>query len=205
MAVHRSPIRPVLLLGALILSACAGMQKGPEDRTRPQDAYATLQGEDAVAALGKDASWPAGKGMTYISVSPDGRLVLATASAENRVYAYRAGTGTQVATIPVGKSPKGVKIDPGGEFALVANEASGSVSVIDLEELEAVKEIPVGPTPHNSVFSPKGARAYVIDTPGTSAHTAFTPLACSDGTSWYVEPAWQAGAITGWVVDVSRP
>jgi len=151
----------LLMVAAALLTACAGMQRVSEDRTRPTDAYATLQGEDAVAALGKHATWPAGKGMTYLSVGPDGRLVLATASAENRVYAYRADTGKRIATIPVGASPKGVKIDPEGEFALVANEESGSVSVLDLEQLEAVKEIDVGPTPHNSVFSPKGTRAFV--------------------------------------------
>ena len=131
---------------------------GPSSRV-----FVTFRDAGAVAALipGDSLSaWPAGAGMTYVSVSSDGQTVLATSSAENRVYAFSA-TGELLKIIEVGQTPKGIKVAPGDTLALVAEEGAGTVGVLDLHRWTRVAGIPVGTMPHNLVFSPDGQFAYV--------------------------------------------
>ena len=123
--------------------------------------YATLKTGNAVTAIPDDEQWSAGKSMTYISTTVDGRLALATSTGEDKVYAFDTRTDELITTVKVGETPKGIKISPDEKLAFVANEVSGSISVIDLPTWNVVKEIPVGEIPHNSIFSPDGKQAYV--------------------------------------------
>ncbi len=126
--------------------------------------FYTLRGMGAVGLLAKTRTpetWQAGKNMTYITVTPDGQTVLATSSAENKVYVFSTKDGTLLRTISVGKSPKGVKVSPNGKVALVAEEGDGTLGVIDLQTWKGVRTIPVGSQPHNIVFTPDGSRAFV--------------------------------------------
>ncbi|MFB6259289.1 MAG: YncE family protein, partial [Thiohalorhabdaceae bacterium] len=152
-------VRTGLALALLAATGLAPVWAG--SGLMPKGGYATLQGDNAVADLASGDTWPAGKAMTYVTVSPDGKRVMATSSGEDRIYAYDATSGKRLATIPVGDTPKGIKIGRDGRYAIAVNEGGGTVSVIDVAELEVIKTIPVGDTPHNSVFSPDNRRVYV--------------------------------------------
>ena len=121
--------------------------------------FFTLQGQDSVGNIDGDI-FDAGPKMTYISTSTDGRLILATSSASDTVFAFDK-QGNKLSEISVGKTPKGVKIHPIQNIAFVANENSGTISVIDLSNWKIINEIPVGKVPHNIVFHPNGLTAYV--------------------------------------------
>ncbi|MFB5624561.1 MAG: YncE family protein, partial [Nitrosopumilus sp.] len=123
------------------------------------DVFFTLQGDNSVGNIDGDV-FEAGPKMTYVSVSKDGNLILATSSASDTVFVYDS-QGNKLSEIVVGKTPKGVKIHPTKDIAFVANENSGTIGVIDLETWELTKEIPVGKIPHNIVFHPNGITAYV--------------------------------------------
>jgi YVTN family beta-propeller protein len=125
----------------------------------PGNVFFTLQGDDSVGTINGDIV-EAGPKMTYVSVSKDGDLILATSSASDKVFAYDS-QGNKLSEISVGKTPKGVKIHPTRNIAFIANENSGSVSVLDITNLKIIKEIEIGKIPHNIVFHPNGLTAYV--------------------------------------------
>ena len=121
--------------------------------------YFTLQGQDSIGNIEGNV-FTGGPKMTYVSVSDDGSLILATSSASDTVFAF-SNHGEKISEISVGKVPKGIKIHPSKNLAFVANENSGSINVIDLSNWKIIKEIPVGEIPHNIAFHPNGITAFV--------------------------------------------
>ena len=123
------------------------------------DVFFTLQGQDSVGNIDGDV-FDAGPKMTYVSISKDGKLILATSSASDTIFAFDK-QGNKLSEISVGKTPKGVKIHPTENIAFVANENSGTISVINFSDWKTIDEISVGKIPHNIVFHPNGLIAYV--------------------------------------------
>jgi len=128
-------------------------------KTTPLQVFFTLQGDDKVGSL-NNLNWNAGPQMTYVSISNDANLILATSSASDSVFVFD-NNGDQLASVGVGETPKGIKIHPSQNIAFAANENSGTISVIDLDSFDVIKEIPVGLVPHNIVFYPSDNRAYI--------------------------------------------
>lgn len=114
--------------------------------------YYTLQKNNLVGISTSDFTFDAGSKMTYVSVSDDNHLLLASSSEENLVYAFDVKNSELLKKIPVGVTPKGLKIHPELKIAFVANEGSGSISIIDVHQLSVMKEIEVGKMPHNIAF-----------------------------------------------------
>ncbi|MEJ2259040.1 MAG: beta-propeller fold lactonase family protein [Nitrosopumilaceae archaeon] len=127
--------------------------------TPEPELFFTLQGEDSIGNY-QGKLFSAGPKMTYLTISPDLSLILATSSGSDTVFAFD-GQGNNLASIPVGKTPKGVKISPTDNLAFVANENSGTISVINTNSFSIIKQIQVGKIPHNIVFSSDGNTAYV--------------------------------------------
>ncbi|HSF00746.1 MAG TPA: beta-propeller fold lactonase family protein [Nitrososphaeraceae archaeon] len=103
---------------------------------------------------------PAGKDMTYIDAIDNGKVVVATSSADNQTFIFNTTENNLIAKIK-GDIPKGIKISPNENYVFVANEFHGTVSIINLKNLSVIKEVPIGQVPHNIVFSPDGLKAYV--------------------------------------------
>ena len=123
--------------------------------------FTTLRKDNALYDLQLNITLPAGKDMTYVDITADGKIVAATSSGGNQAYIFNGTNDKLVDKINVGSTPKGVKISPDKKYVFVANEVSGSVNIIDLKNLKFIKEIKVGPVPHSIVFSPDGSKAYV--------------------------------------------
>lgn len=84
-----------------------------------------------------------------LEVTPDGRLLLATAKAESALSVIDLEEGREVARLPTSRAlPHGVVSTADGRYAFVSNEATGAtrstVDVFDLEELERVSSVEVG-------------------------------------------------------------
>lgn len=127
----------------------------------PEPAFVTIKLDNAVADFPAKKVWAGGPDMLYDTVTPDGRVLLATSPSSNSVYAFDTGSGAQLAVIAVGKAPKGVKIAPDGKQAYVSNEADGTISVVDLDTYEVVDTIRTEEKPHNVRFTADGKLAYV--------------------------------------------
>ncbi|HSF51111.1 MAG TPA: YncE family protein [Nitrososphaeraceae archaeon] len=125
--------------------------------------FTTLRKDGAIYNLKQNITFPAGKDMTYIDAIDNGKVIVATSSADNQTFIFNNTENNLIAKIKVGDVPKGIKISPNGNYVFVANELDGTVSIINLKNSSVIKNIPVGKLPHNIVFSPDGLKAYVTD------------------------------------------
>jgi YVTN family beta-propeller protein len=127
----------------------------------PDHIYTTLRKDNSLFDLQKNKTIPAGKDMTYVDITPDGKIVAATSSGDNQTFIFNGTNNKLIGKVIVGQVPKGVKISPDKNYVFVANELTGSISIISIKDLKVIKEIKVGPVPHNIVFSPDGTKAFV--------------------------------------------
>lgn len=123
--------------------------------------FTTLRKDGAIYNLQQNITLPAGKDMTYVDATDNGKVVVATSSVDNKTFIFNTTENNLIAKIKVGNVPKGVKISPNENYIFVANELSETISIINLKNLTVIKEVPVGQVPHNIVFSPDGLKAYV--------------------------------------------
>ncbi|VAX01297.1 Cytochrome c4 [hydrothermal vent metagenome] len=127
----------------------------------PETTYITMKKSGNVETFPDEVIWQGGPNMLYNSITPDGKLLLATSPSGNNVYVFDAKSGKQKKIIAVGKAPKGVKVSPDGQYAYVSNQGSAEISVIDLKKLKVVDTIKVEKGPHNARFNKDGSLAYV--------------------------------------------
>jgi YVTN family beta-propeller protein len=142
-------------------SISATTTKNQSQIIMPDHIYTTQRKDNSIYDLQKNITIPAGKDMTYVDVTADGKIVAATSSGDNQTFIFNGTDNKLIGKVKVGEVPKGVKITPDKNYVFVANELSGSVSIINLKDLRVIKEIKVGPVPHNIVFSPNGTKAFV--------------------------------------------
>ncbi len=127
----------------------------------PEPTYVTIKLANQVVQYPAEKVWKGGPNMLYNSITPDGKMLLATSPNTSSVYAFDTNTGKQLAIIKVGKASKGLKISPNGKEAYVSNEADNTISVIDLTSLNVVATIKTEKMPHNVRFNNNGDIAYV--------------------------------------------
>lgn len=123
--------------------------------------FTTLRKDGAIYNLQQNITLSAGKDMTYVDATDNGKVVVATSSVDNKTFIFNTTENNLIAKIKVGNVPKGVKISPNENYIFVADELSETISIINLKNLTVIKEVPVGQVPHNIVFSPDGLKAYV--------------------------------------------
>lgn len=102
-----------------------------------------------VARWGIKRRIPAGDGVYNLTVTHDGRLLLATNKRGQSVSIFDLGTGTELARVPTQrKVVHGVVVSPDDRYAFVSVEGIGSqpgtVEVIDLRTRTAVARADVG-------------------------------------------------------------
>jgi YVTN family beta-propeller protein len=96
-----------------------------------------------------------------VSVSPDGRLVVAVNPDSDSITLVDAITLAVLAEIPVGDNPRTLSITPDSKMVLVANHGSATLSKVDLSQALEVKQYPVGSMPYGVVTD--GIRAFVAE------------------------------------------
>jgi YVTN family beta-propeller protein len=127
----------------------------------PEATFVTMKKDGAIETFPQQQTWEGGENMLYDAITPDGKIVLSTSPTSDKLYAFDANSGKQLAIINVGKSPKGVKVSPDGKIAYVSNQGSANISVVDLEELAVLYTIKVAEGPHNARFTKDGKLAYI--------------------------------------------
>lgn len=97
-----------------------------------------------------------------LDLTPNGRLLLAVNTADNRleVFDTLVGTPIPVKSIPVGVDPVSVRARNDTE-AWVVNRISDSISVVDLPTGRVVRTIQAGDEPGDVVFAGVPQRAFV--------------------------------------------
>lgn len=99
---------------------------------------------------------------TYVSVSPDDRLVYLACNHGNEVQVRDAKTLELVRRLSTGNGAYNVEPSPDGRWVLVTNKKAQSVSVFDTRTwAEAVRIPTTKRVPHGIAFSPDGRYAFV--------------------------------------------
>jgi DNA-binding beta-propeller fold protein YncE len=93
---------------------------------------------------------------TYVSVSPDDKLLYLACNYANTVQVWDAATLRRLRDIPVGKGAYNVEPSPDGKLVIVTNKKDQSISVIDAGRLIEVARIV-----HGIAYSPDSRLAYV--------------------------------------------
>ncbi len=97
-----------------------------------------------------------------LALTPDGRLLLATNVADNRLEIYHVSHRTLIlaASIVTGLDPVSVRARSATE-AWVINHVSDSVSIVDLEQRRVLRTLNVGDEPTDVVFAGTPERAFI--------------------------------------------
>ena len=127
----------------------------------PEETFVTVKLANQLVKYPGEKVWKGGPNMLYNSITPDGKVLLATSPNTATVYVFSTLDGKQMAKIKVGKASKGLKIAPNGKEAYVSNEGDNSISVIDLKSFKVVATIKTKEMPHNVRFNSAGDIAYV--------------------------------------------
>jgi YVTN family beta-propeller protein len=99
---------------------------------------------------------------TYVSVSPDDRLVYLACNHSNEVQVRDATTLELVRRLSTGNGAYNVEPSPDGRWVLVTNKKAQSVSVFDTRTWTEAARIPTTRrVPHGIAFSPDGRYAFV--------------------------------------------
>ena len=99
---------------------------------------------------------------TYVSVSPDDRLVYLACNHSNEVQVRDATTLVLVRRLPTGNGAYNVEPSPDGRWVMVTNKKAQSVSVFDTRGWTEAARIPTTKRiPHGIAFSPDGRYAFV--------------------------------------------
>jgi YVTN family beta-propeller protein len=99
---------------------------------------------------------------TYVSVSPDDRLVYVACSKSHDVQVRHARTLALVHRLPAGDGTYNVEPSPDGRWVLATNKKAQSVSVFDTGTWRETARVPTSKrVPHGIAFSPDGRYAFV--------------------------------------------
>lgn len=99
---------------------------------------------------------------TYVSVSPDDRLVYLACNHSNEVQVRDASTLELVRRLPAGNGAYNVEPSPDGRWVLVTNKKGHTVSVFDTGTWRERARITTSRrVPHGIAFSPDGRYAFV--------------------------------------------
>ncbi len=99
---------------------------------------------------------------TYVSVSPDDRLLYLACNHGNELQVRDAATLAVVRRLPTGTGAYNVEPSPDGRWVVVTNKKDKSVSVFDTRTWAEAARIPTSKRiPHGIVFSPDGRYAFV--------------------------------------------
>ena len=99
---------------------------------------------------------------TFVSVSPDDRLIYLACSKSHEVQVRDARTLELVGRLPAGDGTYNVEPSPDGRWVLATNKKAQSVSVFDTRTWREVARVPTSKrVPHGIAFSPDGRYAFV--------------------------------------------
>ena len=99
---------------------------------------------------------------TYVSVSPDDRLIYLACNHGNELQVRDAASLALVRRLPTGAGAYNVEPSPDGRWVLVTNKKAQSVSVFDARSwTEAARIATTKRIPHGIAFSPDGRYAFV--------------------------------------------
>ena len=99
---------------------------------------------------------------TYVSLSPDDRMVYLACNHSNEIQVRDAATLELVRRLPTGTGAYNVEPSPDGRWLVATNKKNQSVSIFDTRTwAEAARVSTTKRIPHGIVFSPDGRYLFV--------------------------------------------
>jgi len=132
----------------------------------PHAGHGTTPAPAARPAPGAASSTMAGQNpdclTTYVSVSPDDRLLYLACNHSNEVQVRDAGTLELVRRLPTGNGAYNVEPSPDGRWVVVTNKKNQNVSIFETRGwTEAARVATSKRIPHGIAFSPDGRYVFV--------------------------------------------
>jgi DNA-binding beta-propeller fold protein YncE len=137
------------------MSAMAAMDHGPGNHpVHPPAAQPTAPAPPAGAG---ESCAP-----TFVSVSPDDRVLYVACNHANSLQVWDAGSLTRRKEIPVGAGAYNVEPSPDGRWVIVTNKKAQSFSVVDARSLTEVARVATTKKiVHGVAYSPDGRYAFI--------------------------------------------
>jgi DNA-binding beta-propeller fold protein YncE len=105
---------------------------------------------------------------TYVSVSPDDRLIYLACNHSNQLEVRDAGTLELVRRLPTGNGAYNVEPSPDGRWVIVTNKKAQSISVFDTDTWTERRIGTSKRIPHGIAYSPDGRYAFIsVESVGT--------------------------------------
>jgi len=153
-------LRTLKFSASLFLFAVISVQAMAENLF-PEPVYVSLRESNQIAKYPGQVIWQGGPKMLYTSVTPDGKILVASSPKDGGIYIFETASGKQLGMVKTGAAAKGLKISPDGKEVFVSNEEGNSVSVVDLAGKKVVATIETPKMPHNVRCTQNGKTAYV--------------------------------------------
>jgi DNA-binding beta-propeller fold protein YncE len=131
----------------------AGMAAKPDAHAQHQTGSSAAQ---PAGILGKECAG------TFVSVSPDDKILYAACNYGNTLQVWDAASLTLIKEIPVGTGAYNVEPSPDGSLLIVTNKKDQSFSIVDAKGLTEIARVKTTKKiVHGVAFSPDGKYAYV--------------------------------------------
>jgi YVTN family beta-propeller protein len=99
---------------------------------------------------------------TYVSVSPDDKVVYVACNHSGELQVREAGTLNLIKRVPTGAGAYNVEPSANGKYVVVTNKKAQSVTIVDAQTLNALATIATSkPIPHGVAFSPDGNYVFI--------------------------------------------
>lgn len=108
-----------------------------------------------------DRVYPVGLVPKFLTVSPDGRLLLVSNWCSYTVTVIDLRTGRPAGSVYVGAYPRGIAVTADSHRAYVAVMGASTLAVLDLQRLKVSRRIYVGNGPRHVVLDPRRRFVYV--------------------------------------------
>lgn len=105
----------------------------------------------------------AGKAPAHLSVTSDGKLLVAAAREADQIAIFDTATLEDRTTIPVGRAPFALTTSHDGRTAAVANAQAGTVSQIELKTRKVISTLRVGAMPYGVAYTPNDTAILVTN------------------------------------------
>ena len=162
-------ILPVVLIS--MMAGCSGVSQTVDTSTTEvtvqakiePTAVSTISSAAEVSTINLSHVVPLSRSRSAsaLSVSPDGKLVIAVNPDNNSITLIDAINLVVLTEIPVGDTPRTLSITPDSETVLVANHGSATISKVDISLAEEVAQFPVGSMPYGVVTD--GVNAFITE------------------------------------------
>ncbi len=106
--------------------------------------------------------------LSALALTPDGKTLIASAAASNRLFFVSTESRTVLGSVEVGKEPGGMVVLPDSSKVFVADAGEEKISAVEVATRQLLSNIELGLRPGVVALKPDGGEIFVLGAQGTS-------------------------------------